>query len=294
VERSGTERGVSPRLRATSDTSHFGPLAPGNNVKYAILSDLHANIEALSAVLATVNEDGVNGVVCLGDIVGYNASPNECIGVVRASRFRCIAGNHDRAAVGTKDTKNFGASAKAAIEWTRDVLTDDNRDYLRSLPSTLVVDGEFLVVHGALHPDPNDDLHLSTDSRVARSFSELATGRFGSKVCFFGHTHRPVIYEGDARGFRRIERESCRLSSAAYYLINPGSVGQSRDGDERAAYALFDTATRTLELRRIEYDVESAERRARAAGLRDAPPPPAGRLGQWLERIMRRAARHVT
>jgi len=241
-------------------------------MRYAIVSDLHANLEALSAVLQNIQRERIDQVVCLGDIVGYNASPNEVVELVLDRGICSIAGNHDRAATYQKDAANFGALGRRAIEWTRRTLRPELTHFLGSLPSQLLVDGRFFAVHGALHPQPNDELHLSNDARVARSFQELLTGRFGAKICFFGHTHRAVIYE-HARGIlARRSHPVVELEPGAHYMINPGSVGQPRDGDPRAAYAVFDSAKATVELKRVDYDVNRAARRARAEGLLDEVP----------------------
>lgn len=251
-------------------------------MKYAILGDIHANVEALVAVLGGIANDDVDEIVCLGDIVGYNANPNDCVDIVRTVPMRCIAGNHDRAAIGGKDVTTFGGSARRAIEWTRGALTEQNREYLATLPSTLLVDEQFFTVHGALHPTPNDELHLSNDARVARSFEELVTGRFGSNVCFFGHNHRAVVYEQRTGSFHRVDGSCIRLLPDAHYLVNPGSVGQSRDGDWRAAYAVYDTDRSELELHRVPYDIVHTERSAQAKGLLAPEPWPARSL-HWLE-----------
>lgn len=236
-------------------------------MRYAVISDLHANLDALERVFANIDHDRVERVVCLGDLVGYNARPNECVELVRRRRVRCLAGNHDRAAIGVKDPASFGAGARRAIEWTRSALSAEHRDFLRTLPTHELVDGRFFAVHGALHPEPNDDLHLSNDVRVQKSFDELVTGRFGAKLCFFGHTHRPVAYEHARGAFRRLRDGVVDLHPDAHYLINPGSVGQPRDGDPRAAYVVFDSREMTVELRRVEYDVAKNLEHTRRAGL---------------------------
>jgi diadenosine tetraphosphatase ApaH/serine/threonine PP2A family protein phosphatase len=252
-------------------------------VKYALVADVHANLEALTAVLDHISRDGVDRVVCLGDIVGYNASPNACVETLRALGTVSIAGNHDRAAVGAKSTERFGRSARRALEWTRPRLTEENRDYLAALPSHLLVDDRFFVVHGALHPEPNDELHLSSDARVARSLEELVTGRFGSNLCFFGHSHLPVIYELRKGRMRRLGDSDAVLLPDGHYLVNPGSVGQSRDGDWRAAYALFDTERSRVELRRVPYDVARVEHSTRLEGLAQPERWPAASR-DWLEK----------
>jgi len=218
-------------------------------------------------VLDCISWEGVDDIVCLGDIVGYNASPNQCVALLRSHSVRSISGNHDRAAIGRKDIAAFGAVARRAVEWTRSTLVDESREYLANLPAHLLVDDGFFAVHGALHPEPNDDLHLSNDTRVGRSFEELATGRFGSNICFFGHSHRPAIYEYRAGVLRHIAATEASIRPDALYLINPGSVGQSRDRDWRAAYAVFDAEGRSVHLRRVPYDIARTESGARAAGL---------------------------
>ena len=168
------------------------------------------------------------------------------------------------------------------------LIIDDrpqNREYLAALPATLLVDGRFFAVHGALHPQPNDELHLSNDARVARSFEELATGRFGSTICFFGHNHRPAIYEHKKGGFHRIAAPRARLLPDAHYLINPGSVGQPRDGNWRAAYGIFDSELREFEIRRVPYDIVRAEQSSWAARLSKSESVRA-RAADWLIRTV--------
>lgn len=257
---------------------------------YAVISDLHANLEALRAVLGAIDHGPADTIVCLGDIVGYNANPNECVELLRRSGARSIVGNHDRAAIGVKDASDFGTLGRRAIRWTRSVLTGESARFLASLPTELSVDGRFFAVHGALHPEPNDDLHLSTEARVTKSLHALATGRFGSNVCFFGHTHRAVVWELRRGQVRCHTGSELELLPHAHYLINPGSVGQPRDGDQRAAYALYDAERRSVRFCRVTYDFEAAESRTRAMGLLDEPP----RLHGALDRLVHRLARTAT
>jgi len=256
-------------------------------MKYALLSDVHANLEALTSVLRALESSQVDRLVCLGDIVGYHANPNECIALLKAAGAVCIAGNHDRAAAGQKDTLRFGATARRAITWTRSRLTDANRAWLRALPSTrLVVDAggarqTFFCVHAALHPEPNDDLHLSSDARVAKSFEQLVTGRFGAKLCFFGHTHRTMLHEYTAAGPAGSAPAERKLQASSYYLINPGSVGQPRDQNPEAAFVTFDTRLDLVEFHRAAYDVRSCLAKAERAGLL-RPPGLTSRSADWL------------
>jgi diadenosine tetraphosphatase ApaH/serine/threonine PP2A family protein phosphatase len=146
-------------------------------------------------------------------------------------------------------------------------LTTENRDYLATLPLSAVVGQAFLCVHGALHPEPNPILHLSNAARIELSFERLRSGAFGPRVCFFGHTHRAVAYAHDGRAIHTSTAAEIELHPAGSYLINPGSVGQPRDGDARASFALFDTAERTVHFHRVEFDARPSLERARRAGL---------------------------
>lgn len=241
-------------------------------MRYAVLSDIHANIEALDAVLADARAAGAARLLCLGDVVGYNADPEACIDRLREAGALCISGNHDRATVGALDPAGFGAAARRAVRWTQAQLSPEGMCYLAGLPQLLLIDG-LLLVHGALHPQPNDRLHLSTRARVRSSLRALQRGGYGERACFFGHTHRQVIYEArpgplGARWPRSLHRGGLRLRpGGGRYLINPGSVGQPRDGDPRAAYALYDSESGLLLLRRVPYDTEACRRKAARAGL---------------------------
>jgi len=236
-------------------------------MRYAVLSDVHANLEALTAVLRRLNMLAVDRIVCLGDIVGYHADPRACLELLRASGAHLIAGNHDRAATGKKDPSDFGFAARRAVLWTQGKLEEADRRFLDGLPVFDHLDG-FAIVHAALHPEPNEDLHLSTRSRVDRSLAALASGRFDARVCFFGHTHRPVAHE--LRDNRYVSHSADRIVPLApdgVYLVNPGSVGQPRDGDQRAAFLVYDTRAQTIAFHRVAYDRAACLRKARSAGL---------------------------
>jgi diadenosine tetraphosphatase ApaH/serine/threonine PP2A family protein phosphatase len=242
-------------------------------VRYAILSDIHANLEALDAVLADARAAGATRILCLGDMVGYNADPDACIARLREAGALCISGNHDRAVTGALDPADFGAAARRAVRWTQAQLSPEGTHFLAGLPQLLLVDG-LLLVHGALHPHPNDRLHLSTRARVRSSLRALQRGRYGERACFFGHTHRQAMHEArpgpcGALLPRSLHRGGLRLrpGESGRYLINPGSVGQPRDGDPRAAYALYDSESSLLLLRRVPYDTEACRRKAARAGL---------------------------
>lgn len=236
-------------------------------MRYAVISDIHANLEALTATLSLIDRIGVDRTICLGDIVGYHANPNECIELLRERRIETLAGNHDRAAAGLIDPSDFGEIAARAIRWTRAVLTRDNAAYLASLPLTLSID-DFVAVHGGWAPRPNERIHLSTPERAKRNLETLER-RHAATLGFFGHTHIPIAYELEAssKGVARRPGPSLRLLPKRAYIVNPGSVGQSRDGDPRASFVLYDRHERALGWHRISYDRDSCFRKAREAGL---------------------------
>jgi predicted phosphodiesterase len=242
-------------------------------LRYAVLSDIHASLEALQAVLDDARAQCADRLVCLGDVVGYHADPDACVALLRAHDPVCVAGNHDRVAVGLAEPTHFGDVARRAVLWTRDQLSPESRAYLRALPLLAVVDGRFLIVHGALHPAPNADLHLSRASRVRRSLQALREGPWGVHLGFFGHTHRGVVHEAHAGGVHEVPLDgaSLPLTAGAHHLVNPGSVGQPRDGDPRAAYVILDTTPEVwrLDVRRVPFDRDACLAKAERAGLLD-------------------------
>lgn len=235
-------------------------------MRLLILSDIHANIDALDAVLDASPADTWDRVVVLGDLVGYGAQPNAVVDRVRAlNPLATIRGNHDKAACGLDDGSNFNQIARYAAAWTGETLTADNRAYLRALPpGPLLVDQDIEICHGA----PYDEDHYIFD----RDDAVQALAVTARPLCLFGHTHLPVVFARRGDSLETVvpegdETDRMDLVQGVQYLVNPGSVGQPRDGDPRAAFAIYDTATRVLRLRRIAYPVEAAQRRILAAGL---------------------------
>jgi predicted phosphodiesterase len=232
-------------------------------VRYLLLSDIHANLEALAAVL-----DAASGawdrVLVLGDLVGYGAEPNAVIDRVRSlNPAAVIRGNHDKAACGLDDGENFNQIARFAAAWTHQQLTPENRDYLRDLPKgPTEVDGLLEVCHGA----PFDEDHYIFDAIDAQRAFEAAR----HQVCVFGHTHLPVIFTASrtelAADVPDEEPRTIRFEADLAYLLNPGSVGQPRDGDPRAAFALYQSDG-SFTFRRVSYNVAEAQRKIAAAGL---------------------------
>jgi predicted phosphodiesterase len=242
-------------------------------LRYLILSDIHGNLEALEAVLnAAAGRYGQ--VLCCGDLVGYGADPNAVADWVRANAAAVVRGNHDRACTGIEDLEWFNPVARAAALWTERQLTPDNADYVRTLPKGPVETAGFHLVHGS--PLDEDD-YVVAASEAAEAFRYIP-----GPVTFFGHTHLPGGFVWRKGHVEVIRKPGARAGSLAFqfdpdaaYLLNPGSVGQPRDGDPRAAYAIYDPGERCLTLYRLDYDIHKAQDKIRAAGL---PPVLADRL----------------
>lgn len=242
-------------------------------MNYAIISDIHGNYDALSAVLSDILRSGVDRVICLGDIVGYGAEPQKCIEEVRSLSGWAVAGNHDYGAIGKLDLSYFNANARRAAEWTESVLSSADRRYLADLPLVKQAgsDGcELIAVHST--PARPEDWHyiLSIDE------AEYQFEQFSQRLCLIGHSHQPVFWQLSPAGeCSVIGREYLRIETGRRYIINVGSVGQPRDGDARACYALCDSARRELVIRRVEYNIGAAQKKILKAGL---PPRLAERL----------------
>jgi predicted phosphodiesterase len=234
-------------------------------VRYLILSDLHANWEALEAVVHHA-QGQYDRTICCGDLVGYGADPNSVVAWVRENCAATVRGNHDRACTGQEDLEWFNPVAKAAAVWTLDNLSVENIRYVRDLPQgPAFVDG-VQVLHGS--PCDEDD-YLVAVEHAAEAFNYLE-----SRLAFFGHTH---LQGGFIWNQERVEtvpsislrsaRQSLDIDASGGYLLNPGSVGQPRDGDPRAAYAVYDSERAVVDYYRVDYDLETAQRKIREAGL---------------------------
>jgi len=239
----------------------------------AAISDIHGNHDALKAVLADIARSGAERIVCLGDVVGYGAEPRQCIAAVRDAAAWTVAGNHDYGAVGRLDLEFFNANARRAIEWTAGQLAPDERRWLSALPSARQGDDDgcdLVAVHSTpFHPE---DWHyiLSIDE------AEYQFERFTRHLCLVGHSHQPVFWQLSPAGeCSVVGREYLRLEPGRRYIINAGSVGQPRDGDPRACYALCDSGRQEIVIRRVEYDIGAAQKKILRAGL---PPRLAERL----------------
>jgi diadenosine tetraphosphatase ApaH/serine/threonine PP2A family protein phosphatase len=231
-------------------------------MRLAVLSDIHANLTALDAALADLaTQPAVDQVWACGDIVGYGPQPNEVIDRLRQIDARAVMGNHDGAAVGLVDVAWFNDAAAAAIQWTAGVLTADSRAFLAALPKRRV-EGELTAVHGSPR-DPIWEYIVSPDVAAAN------LDRFDTRTCLFGHTHYPVLYAAADGTVRRIEAPSGTVVALpdARLMLNPGSVGQPRDGNPDSSYLIVDLTAATAEFRRVPYDIGRTQDLMRAEGL---------------------------
>ncbi|MEP7028747.1 MAG: metallophosphoesterase family protein [Candidatus Eisenbacteria bacterium] len=237
-------------------------------MKVAILSDIHSNGDALGAVLSHAQADGAEAWWCLGDVVGYGAEPNLVIDRVRALGAVCVAGNHDWAACGLVSTRLFNRHAAFAAEWTARNTSPANLTWLKTLPLIERRENTLLV-----HATPSAPEEWNYCMMIEDALLEMDA--FEEPVCVIGHSHYPGVFEKDGEEIRYTRAHQLRLREGRRYLVNVGSVGQPRDGDPRAAYAMYDTTNGLLEHVRVSYDIEAAQTKILAAGL---PPFLASRL----------------
>jgi len=228
-------------------------------MRFAIFSDIHANLEALEAVMADARDRKCTDFVCLGDVVGYNANPHECAVRVREMECPIVKGNHDEQASLVESSRDFNEMAEQAIQWTRDNLTEEDKDWLRDLRLQGQV-RDFSIVHATLDT-PEQWGYVFNNLDAAASFTYQHT-----TVCFFGHTHVPMAFIRDD-GVRRVRIEQLRIEPSKKYFINVGSVGQPRDADWRAAYCVYDIDNNSVEQRRVKYNVAAAQKKIIKAGL---------------------------
>lgn len=223
-------------------------------MRYAILADIHSNLESFTAVLKDIEQHGgADEIWCLGDVVGYGSEPHQCIGLLRQHNHFCVAGNHDWASIGKLNTSYFNPDAAAVAQWTAKQLTPEDMKYLQELP-TLLEGEEFTMVHGS----PREPLleYLLSISTAKENFS-----RFNTTFCLVGHSHVPVIFKyekGEYTSSKFLPNIAIALGEDRA-IINPGSVGQPRDGDPRASYALYDDEAKVIRLHRVEYDFKATQ-----------------------------------
>ena len=228
-------------------------------MRFAIFSDIHANWEALEAVLQDAEQRAATSYICLGDVVGYNANPHECVARIQEMECPIVKGNHDEQASLAESSRDFNELAEHAIEWTRANLTAEDKNWLRDLRLERQV-RDFTIVHATLDT-PAQWGYVFNNLDAAASFTYQHTA-----VCFFGHTHVPMAFIRDD-GVRRITFEQIHVETGRKYFINAGSTGQPRDGDWRAAYCIYDTERNLIELHRVKYDLDTAQKKIVKAGL---------------------------
>jgi len=236
-------------------------------MRYLILSDIHSNIEALQACIQRGNQAGYNSVLCCGDIVGYGPNPVEAIDDLRALDATTIRGNHDRVAAGLDDAHQFNPQARQAALWTRSVLPDAYREYLANLPvGPLRITSEAQLVHGAVK---HEDDYIFTEADAEENFYLT-----DMHITFFGHSHFPVVFSTNGTGepvvstsYEFDEFTAVKCEAGRKLFINPGSVGQPRDGDPRASFAIWDEDRAKVEFYRVDYEIELTQSKMRAVQL---------------------------
>ena len=236
-------------------------------MKYAIIADIHANLEALQVVLKDAKEQHCTHYACLGDVVGYNANPKECLDIIREMGMPCIKGNHDEYCSNEGNMDGFNPYAAEAVSWTRRQLSPEDRKWLRELKYLRLV-ASFSIVHATLD-GPQRWGYVFDRLAAAASFTYQNTN-----VCFFGHTHVPVAFIRDSV-VRGGTYSKFKVEPGRKYFVNVGAVGQPRDGNPKAGYVVYDLDEGTIELRRLDYDIASAQAKIIKAGL---PPRLAERL----------------
>jgi len=244
-------------------------------MRYLVLTDIHANLEALDACLADAPAHGYDETLVLGDLVGYGPDPDTVVARVQSlNPVAIVRGNHDKVACGLEQAEGFNSVAKSAAKWTLDILTSDHREWLCALPEGPIdVDDTVEICHGSPF---DEDAYIFDELDAVRAL-KVAT----RPLCLFGHTHYPVTFELSDESFDSVgsapgPQMHVQMRAGCKYLLNPGSVGQPRDGDPRAAYAIVDTTLRRVELFRLRYAVEETQAKIIKAGL---PEVLAQRLG---------------
>src|ERR1041384_875923 len=238
-------------------------------MKYAVIADIHANLEALDVVLADIKEQHCTHFCCVGDVVGYNANPKECLDIIRSMGMPCVKGNHDEYCSSEDDLIGFNPHAAAAVDWTRKQLTKEDRQWLSELKYVRLV-SSFSMVHATLD-GPQRWGYVFDKLAAAASFTYQNTS-----VCFFGHTHVPVAFIRDSV-VRGGTYSKFKVEPGRKYFVNVGSVGQPRDGNPKAAYVIYDLDEGSIELRRLDYDIPKAPKKIPRGGL---PPRLAHRLAE--------------
>jgi predicted phosphodiesterase len=236
-------------------------------MRYAIIADIHANLEALQVVLDDIQKQKCTHVACLGDVVGYNSNPKECLDIIRGMNIPVVKGNHDEYCSQDENMEGFNPHAAEAIQWTRNQLSEEDRKWLRELKYVRLVQN-FTLVHATLD-GPQRWGYVFDKLMAAASFTYQNTS-----VCFFGHTHVPLAFIRDSV-VRGGTYSKFKVEPGRKYFVNVGAVGQPRDGNPKCGYVIYDMTEQTIELRRLDYDIAKTQEKILAVGL---PPRLAERL----------------
>lgn len=230
-------------------------------MRYAVISDIHGNLEAFQAVLSALAEERIDNYLFVGDAIGYGANPRECLRLLRdLNPVVAIAGNHEWGVIGKTEMSYFNELAHPAILWTRNMLNDDEIEYIKSFP-LVYEDEKMTLVHGTLNMP--EEFYYIFDTEDAY----VTINQMKNPLCFVGHSHVPGIFISDRTKVEFLEKMDIRIDYERKYLINIGSIGQPRDGDPRASFAVYDDEELTVEIKRVEYDVKKAQDKILRAGL---------------------------
>lgn len=229
-------------------------------MRYGFISDIHGNLEALTAILDDLQDRELDELVCLGDIVGYGPDPNACVELVQERARYVVLGNHDSAAIGKTTLEHFNLYARQAIEWTREIMNSDAYSYLSSLPLKIIIDAMTLVHATLQHPEEWNYLFNTQDA--VENFKLLRT-----QMCYIGHSHVPVVFCKENERHWTVWDENISINPNVHYIINVGSVGQPRDADPRACYGIYDSEKAEFNIMRVPYEIAKVQEKMRKAGL---------------------------
>lgn len=228
--------------------------------KLALFSDIHGNLEALNSIIEDARDQGVTNFACLGDLVGYGPDPGGCIAKVQEIGCVCVKGNHDDDASNDRDLWNLSDVARESLTWTRERLSESQKQWLRDLPLQKRL-GRHMLVHASLE-EPASWHYIKN-----KFDAQIALANQSQSLCFFGHTHVPVAYSSDGSSVKAIKDSEISLDKGMKYLVNVGSVGQPRDGNPKACYVILDSTSKALQYQRVNYNIERVVEELSQAGL---------------------------
>ncbi len=233
-------------------------------MKYGIIADIHSNLEALNAVKKVLSKENIDELICSGDIVGYNADPVACVDFIKENKVISIKGNHDRLASGGDSGFNFNEVAHHAALWSRERLDSTRKSFLESLPDERLIHKDILIVHGS----PRDrDEYIFSLTEAQENIKYIEANYPEVSIIFFSHTHIPAFFTKEKAETSFEKTRTIKLDKKETFLINPGSIGQPRDGCPYASFAIFDSEKMELKIMRVKYDIEVAQRKIIQAGL---------------------------